>query len=127
MSSKQHQWQFSTLLQAANQWRHHKRKKQHRISENSLWWGFTRSFHNIMPHAIQQLLHGHYRFSPITTHHFANETRLSWEYPDRLMLHLIWGIIRPVMQKIIPRRSYHLRGGMQLCLRGIESVLPLHG
>jgi len=95
----------------------------HRVSEHSAWWAFAWAFQKKLPHTTEALLAGHHHFEPLKSYAFDDEVILTWDYQDRFALHLLWQIIRPVAQKIMPDRSYHLNKGTRQCLRDVAIML----
>lgn len=123
MCSPRHAWKITLLLAIAQSWFQQKRREMRRVSENSGWWAFVWPFRNKLPQMVRQFANGNYRFSPMKSYCFPDETILTWDYPDRLALHLIWEIIRPVARHFIPARSYYFNGGTKKCLRDIHQML----
>ncbi len=95
----------------------------HRVSENSPWWSFAWAFPKKLPQATKDVVEGRHHFEPLKSYAFDDEVVLTWDYQDRFALHLLWQIIRPVAQKIIPARSYHLHKGVRPCLQDVQQML----
>jgi len=110
-------------LSMAKKWFEKTRKTMHRVSENSPWWSFAWAFPKKLAQATQELLAGQHHFEPLKSYAFDDEVVLTWDYQDRCALHLLWQIIRPVAQKIIPERSYHLHKGVRPCLQDVQQML----
>lgn len=124
MATNRHCWQPDKLKGILEkQFQKQRKQMSSRVGEASPWWNFVYQFPRERDAMIQQLIHGEYRFSPMKLYVFKDEAVQTWDYRDRLALHVLWQILLPVAKKILPSRSYHLQGGVRKCLRDIEKTV----
>ena len=107
------QWLKFALLQKCAAWCKNMRACLGAAHERSSWWPFVWSFRKEKPTWIRAFIAGKHQFSPLRQYLSKNEKGdvvEVWEYLDRLMIHLILGIIRPTFKHIISPLCLHLKG-----------------
>ncbi len=112
-------WDFSALRSSASIWKKERLAKKHAWGEQSPWWRFLFDWNTSINRWIEKLIAGEYVFSPLKTYSFPTEPITLWTCEDRLILALIYQIIKPTFSKIISPLCYHLVegvGGVQTAL-----------
>ena len=119
-------WAFNSLRALATaRWRRLKRKTKS-ASERSPVWEFLREFPDKIEKQIKQFIQGTYQFSPMIHAYWVQENYVCWSLQDRLLLTLLYRIIKPTLQAIIPKTCVHLNGpsqGVKQAIQGIKRAL----
>jgi hypothetical protein len=118
-------WQHPLLLQFATKWVNRLRIKKGAAPENSPWWIFIHNWYDIVKKSLSDFIAGNYSFNPMITYRFENETIIIWGYRDRLIINLIYKIIKPLFKYIIPPSCLHLKGpsGVKLAVKKLKKAL----
>ena len=103
-------WYILYLLRKAFAWFKRMRKQKKTAGDKSSWWHLAANWCARLPLWLKDFKHGSYQFSPLMQYQFKNEIVQVWSYLDRLMLHLILGIITPTFKRVISELCCHLSG-----------------
>lgn len=103
-------WYILYLLRKAFAWFKRMRKQKKTAGDKSSWWHLAANWCARLLLWLKDFKHGSYQFSPLMQYQFKNEIVQVWSYLDRLMLHLILGIITPTFKRVISKLCCHLSG-----------------
>ena len=103
-------WYILYLLRKAFAWFKRMRKQKKTAGDKSSWWHLAANWCASLLLWLKDFKHGSYQFSPLMQYQFKNEIVQVWSYLDRLMLHLILGIITPTFKRVISKPCCHLSG-----------------
>jgi hypothetical protein len=115
-------WALSALRALANQSRARLEQKSQSASARSPVWEFLRGFAGRIEQQITQFIQGTYQFSPMIHAYWVTENYLCWSFQDRLFLALLYRIIKPTFQAIIPHTCLHLKGPSQGVKQAIQRI-----
>ena len=104
------EWCLLLLINQAKNWYARQQRRNRLKGEKSPWWIFAWEWSSCWVLRIQEFKDGRYQFSPVKQYNFADEIMRIWCYWDRLMLHLIYTIIKPTFKHVISPLCLHLNG-----------------
>jgi len=100
-------WQLSLLLVFATKWIKRLKIRKGAAAEASSWWFFVHNWYSIVKKALSAFIKGDYHFQPMITYTFDKQKIIVWDYCDRLIVKLIYKIIKPLFKYIIsPTNEY---------------------
>jgi RNA-directed DNA polymerase len=103
-------WTFPSLLEQAEQWYLSVRAKVGIAEETHHWWPFSYKWKSTVKSCLSSFIAGAYVFSPMKQYCFPEETIRIWCYSDRLMVRLLFLILKPCFKHIIPATCHSLKG-----------------
>ena len=98
------------FYQTAEVWVRRMRKCLGYANERSPWWPFIASWHDNIHRWLDDFHEGKYCFAPVQQYKVGADTVQSWSYLDRLIMHLIFKIIKPTFKHIVSPKCLHLSG-----------------
>jgi len=104
------QWIVTVLLQIATEWYRCMRIHRRTMNYRNQWWPFVWSWRSYIVTWMKEFVAGRHQFSPMRQYQFTGEVVRVWEYLDRLIMNLIFRIIRPTFKHIISPLCLHLTG-----------------
>ena len=96
--------------QLATKWHDKMRRRYRTAKEGSNWWIFIPRWDADIDHWLADFCAGNHRFSPMTKYKFSDGAAIVWEHLDRLIMHLIYLLIKPTFKHIISPLCSHLKG-----------------
>jgi len=122
-------WNIHKLKALANRWCESRRQRlMIMASETSPWWCFIYEWPKQIERWLQDFKAGHYCFSPMIQYQFADEIVQLWQYRDRLMVHLLYQLLKPTFKYIVSPWCLHLAGptAIKQATRRIKAALSSH-
>ena len=106
-------WQMRDLVKFAQTWRESLDKRKRLASVYSSYWTFIRDWRKNIIHWLSDFSRGQYHFEPAIHCYALQDNCIVWGFKDRLFLALLYRIIKPTFQAIIPDTCVHLKGPSQ--------------
>ena len=104
-------WQYIRLLSLARCWCRQLRQRRKYVSDTSAsWWHFITATKTQLPEWITTFMQGKHRFSPMVTCHFPGEAVRMWCHQDRLMVYLLFRLLRSTFKHLIPETCVSTQG-----------------
>ena len=86
------------------------RKRVGAVSDRSEWWSFIYLWSDLINQWIKDFKRGDHHFSPMMEYKYNHQRVRAWHYLDRLIMHLIYTIIKPTFKHVISPLCLHLKG-----------------
>ena len=104
-------WQSSCFFTLASLWCLDLRRRRAAVSARSVhWWHFICATKTHLPIWVDKFVQGQHQFSPMLTCRFPDKTVIMWHYLDRLMVYLLFLVLRPTFKHIIPKTCVSTEG-----------------
>ena len=104
-------WGAFFLVGCATAWCLDLRKRRGAVSERSTaYWQFIRDSKKSIPIWISSFLEGKHQFSPMLKCYFPTDVIIIWNYLDRLVIYLLFVILRKTFKHIIPETCTSIKG-----------------
>ncbi len=118
-------WQTSSLSIFINANLQILKRRNRSAAEQSPWWIFIYDEAKTLLQQINNFIIGEYRFQPMITYKFPDETTISWSYSDRLFVRALLYLIKPTFKYIISPYCFHLQGpsGVKKALLLVQNAL----
>lgn len=110
------------LAKFAQTWRESLDKKKRCASVYSSYWTFVRDWLKNIIHWLNDFTCGQYHFEPAIHCYALQEHGIVWGFKDRLFLALLYRIIKPTFQAIIPKACVHLNGPSQGSVQATQQI-----
>ena len=115
-------WQMRDLVKFAQTWRESLDKRKRLASVYSSYWTFIRDWRKNIIHWLSDFSRGQYHFEPAIHCYALQDNCIVWGFKDRLFLALLYRIIKPTFQAIIPDTCVHLKGPSQGVKQAIQRI-----
>lgn len=110
-------WTLPSLFEQAQKCYQVVRAKVGIAEETHHWWSFSYKWKSTIKSCLSTFIAGDYLFSPMKQYCFPEETIRIWCYSDRLMVRLLFLMLKPCFKHIIPPTCHSLKG--PLAIQGI--------